>query len=246
MIKTVLFDLDGTLLPMDQDDFINAYFKYLAEKLLPYGYEPQKLMGCIWKGTEAMVRNDGSCTNEEAFWSTFARIYGEGAREDEPVFDAFYRNEFNKVAEVCGYQPMASQIIGELKAGGYRVALATNPIFPQVATFSRIRWAGLKPEDFEWITTYENSCYCKPEPRYYIEVTEKLGCKPDECLMIGNDVTEDMVAETVGMRVFLLTDCLINKEEKELSLYPHGGFGVLEDYLSRQMGHNAADAKKQG
>lgn len=233
MIKIVLFDLDGTLLPMDQDDFVNAYFQYLAEKLLPYGYESKKLMGSIWKGTEMMVKNDGSCTNAEAFWKTFARIYGEQAREDEPLFDAFYRNEFSKVSEVCGYQPMAAEIIRELKARGYRVVLATNPIFPQVATYSRIRWAGLKPEDFEWVTTYENSCYCKPSPAYYIELTKKLGCMPDECLMIGNDVTEDMIAETIGMQVFLLTDCLINKEEKNLSLYPHGGFGELVGYIKK-------------
>lgn len=233
MIKTVLFDLDGTLLPMDQDDFINAYFKYLARKLLPCGYEPQKLMGSIWKGTEAMVKNDGSCTNEEAFWTTFVRIYGEQARKDEPVFDEFYRNEFDKVSEVCGYQPRAAEVIHGLKEKGYRVILATNPIFPKVATYGRIRWAGLKPEDFEWITTYENSCYCKPNPAYYVEIMEKAGCSAEECLMVGNDVTEDMVAKTVGMQVFLLTDCLINKEEKDLSVYPHGGFGELQEYIAR-------------
>lgn len=233
MVNVVLFDLDGTLLPMDQDDFVNTYFKYLAKKLLPYGYEPQKLMDSIWKGTEAMVKNDGSRTNEEAFWKTFTQIYGEQAREDEPLFDEFYRNEFDKVREICGYQPMAAQIIRELKAKGYRVALATNPIFPQVATYSRIRWAGLNPEDFEWVTTYENSCYCKPNLAYYIEVMEKLGCSAEECMMVGNDVVEDMVAETLGMQVFLLTDCLINKEGNDLLLYPHGGFEELANYIAR-------------
>ncbi len=227
MIKTVLFDLDGTLLPMDQDDFVNAYFKYLAEKLLPYGYEPKKLMGSIWKGTEAMVNNDGSCSNEEAFWKLFATIYGERVREDEPLFDAFYRNEFGNVAKICGFQPMAAKVVKELKEKGYRVILATNPIFPQVATWSRIRWAGLSPEDFEWITTYENSSYCKPNPAYYFEIMRKLDTDPGECLMVGNDVTEDMAAETIGMKVFLLTDCLINKEGKDLELYPHGGFPEL-------------------
>lgn len=76
-----------------------------------------------------------------------------------------------------------------LKAKGLRRALAANPIFPKEAARSRIRWAGLEPEGFEWITTYENSCYCKPNPDYYVEVTEKLECDLKECLMIGNDVT---------------------------------------------------------
>jgi phosphoglycolate phosphatase-like HAD superfamily hydrolase len=59
MITTVLFDLDGTLLPMDQDAFTRGYFKFLAAKLAPHGYEPKQLVEAIWTGTEAMVRNDG-------------------------------------------------------------------------------------------------------------------------------------------------------------------------------------------
>lgn len=234
MIKMVLFDLDGTLLPMDQDEFINAYFRRLAGKLGPYGYEPKKLMDSIWLGTGAMVVNDGSCTNEETFWNAFAKIYGEQVRKDEPLFDEFYRKEFQEVAQVCGYQPKAAELIKLLKAKGLRTALATNPIFPEVATRSRIRWAGLEPEEFEWITTYENSCYCKPNTDYYIEVTEKLECSPMDCLMVGNDVSEDMIAESIGMKVFLLTDCLINKEGKELSLYPHGGFEELMKFVKNE------------
>ena len=67
MIKTVLFDLDGTLLPMDQDTFTNAYFKELAKKMAPFGYNPDELVKGVWKVTGAMVRNDGTKTNEEAF-----------------------------------------------------------------------------------------------------------------------------------------------------------------------------------
>lgn len=46
-ITTVLFDLDGTLLPMDQDVFIKDYFGRLARKLAPYGYEPKKLIEAV-------------------------------------------------------------------------------------------------------------------------------------------------------------------------------------------------------
>ena len=52
MIKVVLFDLDGTLLPMDQDKFIEAYFGGLVKKLAPHGYEPQKLIGGINAGNQ--------------------------------------------------------------------------------------------------------------------------------------------------------------------------------------------------
>ena len=55
-ITTVLFDLDGTLLPMDNDVFTKVYFKLLVQKLAPYGYEQQELVDAIWSGTAAMVK----------------------------------------------------------------------------------------------------------------------------------------------------------------------------------------------
>jgi len=144
----------------------------------------------------------------------------------------FYRNEFNQVQEVCGFEPMAAQIVHLLKDRGYRVALATNPLFPAIATQNRIRWAGLQPEDFEYITTYENSHYCKPNPDYYREILEQLHLQPEECLMVGNDVGEDMITQQLGMKVFLLTDCLSNKQNADISQYPNGSFPELTNFLN--------------
>ena len=56
-ITTVLFDLDGTLLPMDQDEFTNGYFGLLMAKIAPKGYEPKKTIDAVWAGTAAMVKN---------------------------------------------------------------------------------------------------------------------------------------------------------------------------------------------
>ena len=231
MIKAVLFDLDGTLLPMDQEVFGKAYMAGLAQKMAPYGYEPKTLVGGIWEGTKVMVQNDGSCTNEEAFWKFFEGMFGEQVKEHEPVFNDFYANEFKQAKVGCGYEPKAREVVDALKAKGCRVILATNPLFPAIATEQRISWAGLKPTDFELYTTYENSHFCKPNPKYYQEILEKLGLKPEECMMVGNDVTEDMVAEILGMKVFLLTDCLINKEEKDITKYPKGSFDELLAYI---------------
>ena len=231
MLKMILFDLDGTLLPMDQEVFTKDYFKRLAAKLLPHGYQADQLVDGIWAGTAAMVKNDGTCTNEEAFWRRFVQIFGEKALADKPIFDEYYRVEFQQVDEVCGCSAEAKATIEELKKRGYRIALATNPIFPAIATESRIRWAGLEPEEFELYTTYENTCYCKPNPDYYRDLLQRLDCQAEECLMIGNDVEEDMIAESIGMKVFLLTDCMINKKERDISVFPHGGFKDLLQYL---------------
>lgn len=230
-IKTILFDLDGTLLPMDQELFVKAYFKQLAQTLAPLGYEPKKLTDAVWTGTAAMIKNDGNIINEEVFWQTFAKLYGEKSLQDRPLFDEFYKNEFQNVKEVCGYNEKASTAVHFAKELGFRVVLATNPIFPSTATHSRIRWAGLEPDDFELITTYENTVFSKPNIKYYSDIMQKLHTNPQECLMVGNDVTEDMVAEEIGMKTFLLTDCLINKENKDISAYQNGGFDELMKYL---------------
>ena len=70
-VKAVLFDLDGTLLPMDQDQFVMSYFMGLAKWLAPKGYDSGKLKEVFWSGVAAMVKNDGTRTNEEAFWKVY-------------------------------------------------------------------------------------------------------------------------------------------------------------------------------
>ena len=230
-LDAILFDLDGTLLPMDQDVFIKAYFGRLARKLAPLGYEPEKLMKAIYAGIGAMVGNDGTVRNEEAFWRTFCSIFGEQAKADEPHFAAFYRNEFQQVQEACGFDARSAQVIKALREKGYRLVLATNPLFPAVATQSRIRWAGLDAQDFEWVTTYENASFCKPNVKYYEEIVAKLGLNPERCLMVGNDVGEDMIAGKLGMKTFLLTDCLLNRSGQDIAAYPNGSFEALEAYI---------------
>ena len=230
-ITAVLFDLDGTLLPMDQDVFVKDYFGRIAAKLAPQGYDPKKLVETIWRGTGAMVKNDGTKINEEAFWEVAVAVYGDRIMKDKHFFDEFYEEEFDKIKAVCGYHPAATEIVHSLKKKGYRVVLATNPIFPARATQWRIQWAGLGLEDFELYTTYENSRFCKPNLDYYRDILKQLNVCPEECLMVGNDVGEDMIARELGMQVFLLTDCMINKTGTDISQYPNGGFDALAQYL---------------
>lgn len=234
-IQAILFDLDGTLLPMDQDRFTQSYFKLLAKKLLPHGYEPEALVKAIWHGTAAMVRNDGSCSNEEAFWQDFAETLGAQALSDKALFEEFYAVDFQAAQAFCGFTPLAAETVEMLKKAGLRIILATNPIFPSFATESRIRWAGLSPEDFQLYTTYENIGYCKPNLEYYREILRRLELSAEDCLMVGNDVREDMVAEQLGMEVFLLTDCIINPENQPLDRWPHGDFPALQRFLRERL-----------
>lgn len=231
-IKAILFDLDGTLLPMDQEVFMKAYFSRLAAALAPHGYDPDALIKAVWSGTAAMVKNDGSVTNEKAYWTRFCEIFGKEAIGEIEYLEEFYKTKFEQVRESCGFDPRSATVIGALKEKRYRLILATNPLFPEVATRARVRWAGLSFEDFELVTTYENSHYTKPNINYYKEIIERTDLKPEECLMVGNDVEEDMIAERLGMKVFLLDKCLINKKAKDISVYPCGDHDALMDFIS--------------
>ena len=56
-ITTVLFDLDGTLIPFDQKEFIESYLYLIAKKFVPRGYDKDILIKALWDGTGNMVKS---------------------------------------------------------------------------------------------------------------------------------------------------------------------------------------------
>lgn len=212
--KAILFDMDGTLLPMDTDAFTTGYFKFLAKKLAKYGFEPKALVDAVWAGTGAMVKNDGSKTNEDRFWEVFEQITGKSKDLVGADCEDFYGNEFKEAKIFTGENPLARKAVEVAHEKATIVALSTNPLFPMVGQITRMNWVGLTPEDFDLVTSYEKDCYCKPNPKYFVSVCERLGVKPEECLLIGNDEREDMyAASSIGMDAYLVTDCIIKCEE---------------------------------
>ncbi len=227
-MKAVFFDLDGTLLPMDLDLYLKYYFDSLADFLCSNGDEKKHLYDTVMQAIYAAVANDGSKTNRQIFIDAFAE---EGLPYDEERYDEYYRSDFEKARAACGVNQKASRLIKYLKERGMRIVLATNPLYPAAATEARIRWAGLEKEDFEYITTYENSSYSKPNPMYYTDLAAKLGLDAPDVLMVGNDTRDDITAASVGMRLFFLTDCIINKNGTDLAAFPHGDFDALKRYI---------------
>lgn len=233
-LKAVLFDLDGTLLPMDQEEFMKKYMGGLCKHLVPMGYDADKLPVAIWQGVKAMYKNTGEFTNEEVFWNAFKKLYPDTSDKEIKLLDEYYETKFNEVASVATPNPDAKKAVEYIKAKGLRVTLATNPLFPRIATAKRIRWAGFKEKDFEFFTSFEDSCNAKPNPDYFRGICERMDLKPCECLLVGNDVDEDMAARDIGMKVFLITDHMINKNGKDISVYPHGNFKDLIEYIKEQ------------
>lgn len=221
MITTVMFDMDGTLIPFDQDEFIKLYFGGLCRKVAPLGYDPDNTVKAVWAGTKAMIKNDGSKLNSEVFWEVFNAM-NEGLPDARHLCDEFYTNEFRAVESVVQYKVDRKPLIQKLRDKGLKIVLATNPLFPADGMATRLSWVGLTPEDFDLVTHYDNSTYCKPFPGYFREVMGKLGVQPEECIMIGNSVQDDMAAVNAGLRVFLVPEYLENPQGADCSALPQG------------------------
>ncbi len=228
MSKAILFDLDGTLLPLEFNDFMPRYFGGLHTafvSMFPDGSLPKLVLA----STDAMVNNDGSRTNAAAFWIDFGKRIGASRQELEPLFESFYRDSFGSLGEGVGAWPDAATAVAAARRQGATVVLATNPVFPREAIEHRLRWAGLEPAAFDLITDYENMRYAKPNPGYYGQIAADIGVPGSSCLMVGNDVRLDLEpAREVGMKTFMV--------RSEYSDYGPDGFaadyeGTLKDLI---------------
>ena len=231
MIKNIFLDLDGTMLPMDMKKFMKLYFSSMTEAVCPYiEMSPETLQKALLGGMEAMYQNQGAMSNKMCFWNKVATMVGPEIINDIPMFNGYYENEFILTKEATTVNPYSRKIVDEVRRKGYNTVMATNPFFPKIATERRVKWAGLDKNDFSVITTYENSKYCKPNPKYFIETCEMAKCKPEETLMVGNDVREDMISATIGMETFLVTDDLINRDNVDISGYKQGSLKDFYEY----------------
>jgi len=214
MIKAILIDLDGTILDYDQDLFLKHYLTSLSEYL---NVDKKELSTTLLKATELMVRDTSpNLSNEQKFFKYFSPYFETHDKADFIEKTTKYYNEvFDNISLYKG--EIRTVLIDALKlASRYdiKLVLATNPVFPAVATYKRISWAGLDRNMFSLITTYENSNYCKPNVEYYQEILTKINLLANEVVMIGNDTFEDLVAIKLGIETFLLVETVVEHEKK--------------------------------
>lgn len=226
-INTILFDLDGTLLSIDMNEFEEIYYTSLSNAFKSI-IAPDNFMAILYSSVKAMVKNKEKRTNEEVFMSAMKEHVGDELPAFQKHFIRYYENDFSVLRNAVNKNTDMLEALDILKEKGYELVIATNPLFPKFAIDQRIQWADLVHEDFSHITYFEDCHYCKPNVEYYSEILETIGKNPQECLMVGNDAEEDLAASTLGITTYLITNHLLNR--KNLN-YTADHEGTYKDFL---------------
>ena len=207
-IKAIFFDLDGTLAPLDEPRFRDLYMDLIGKKAMSHGHDYKTFISCVGKGVYNMFTNDGKQTNEEVFWKP---VYDCFPTFNKDVFEDFYKHDFKQTLCCIGENKYAREIVEYCKERFDLIVLSTNPLFPKVATLMRMNEVGLKEDDFDYITAFEDSYYCKPNPMYFISLLKKFNLKPEEVIVLGNNDYEDcQCAFLAGIKnAYLIGDGLI-------------------------------------
>lgn len=235
MTRAVLFDLDGTLLSIDTDEFLKRYMKNLS-LFLHNQYKSvsfEQMIGALMKATDVVSKRcDGKRTISEIFWEEFCALTSISYEEYKPIVNQYYTGEFKSIGKDYKPNNKALECIKLLKDKGVRLILATNPYFPIEAVLTRLQWAGIESDSFELITHYENMFYTKSHEQYYKDILEMQNLDAQHCIMIGNDVKDDLKAANIGMDCYFLEEMPIYNGQV-MESHNRGKFDDLIDYIER-------------
>ncbi len=214
--EAILFDLDGTLIDFDTMKFIKLYLGAAAKYFRDVIDSPEYFTKAILDSTSVMEHAD--TPNQLAFYDFFNDFCPkfDSIKCDEIInrFKDFYASDFAVVEPIIRPMDGAKDLIDYLKNNFSKTKLvvATNPVFPLIAITQRMKWGGINPEDFDYITHAENSYFCKGNTKYWSEISEKIGIDPSKSLVVGNDGLRDMSAKLVGYKTFFIESTAERKE----------------------------------
>jgi FMN phosphatase YigB (HAD superfamily) len=166
------------------------------------------MLRALMSGTKRMMESDDfSQTLEQVFNAEFYPQINSHYEKTAAAIDNFYDNIFPTLGGVTSRKPEAKPFVDWAFSQGFRIAIATDPLFPRKATHHRLRWAGFEPEQFELVSSFEQFHFSKTHPAYYAEVLGRMGWNDGPVLMVGNDLDRDIrPAQMLGLATYHVDD----------------------------------------
>lgn len=236
MIKVVAFDLDGTLIDFPIKEFIKAYLKSLYKYLCEHSELAidEKTFGYgLLQSMEDILKIDNGSSAYDKFYQALENYFPFDKDLMKRLVSEYYQTDFNSLKDLVVGNPNLKKVIEYLKEKNIKMIIATNPLFPHEGILARMQWGDINYNDFLFVTFGEDFHYIKPDLNYYREILERLKIQPEEMLMIGNDVEEDMCVGKLGCQTYLVTDCLLSRHGNEKNVVNKGTSHELYNYIRR-------------
>jgi FMN phosphatase YigB (HAD superfamily) len=220
---TLLVDLDDTLLGNQIDHFISYYTRLLAKHFASI-VEPNLLVQQLMAATSFMLAQQRpDLTLQDNFDSVFYPAIGVSKEDARPILDEFYSQIFPTLQQYTRYIPASKAMLEGAFTRGYRVAIATNPLFPRTAILQRLKWAGADPQAYPFglIPDYETFHFAKPNPAFFAELLARLDWPDGPIAMVGDTLDHDIIAaRQMGLATFWISKDGL--EPSESALLPTG------------------------
>ncbi len=188
-MRTVIFDLDGTLADTSGDLIAaaNTCFRGLGLGDL---LDPVRDAATALRGGRAML-NLG-----------FSRVDSFGADEVDrqyPILLAAYADDIDTHTTLY---PGAMEAVARLKRDGYAVGIATNK--PEGLAEMLMRSLGVRT-DFASLIGADTLPVRKPDPEHHFEAVRRAGGDPRRSLLVGDTATDRDTSRNAGVPSVLVT-----------------------------------------
>ena len=223
-MRTVIFDLDGTLVDSSRDLIAsaNACFEALG---FPPPLDPLADAATAFRGGRAMLRLG------------FARLRPEWSEADiEHAFPQFVEHYERLIDRETRAYPGAVAAVEALREAGYRTGICTNkPERLSELLLARLGLRGL----FHALVGADTLAVRKPDPAPYRLAVERAGGLLGASLLVGDTETDRLTARAAGVPCVLVT--FGPEAEAVKALAPEaliGGFAELPATVARLIGRD--------
>lgn len=189
-MKTVVFDLDGTLADTSGDLIAaaNACFRDMGESDLLH---VSRDAGTALKGGRAMLKLGMERLGRSDEQDTIDRYYPR-------LLEAYARD----IDTHTVLYPGAMDAVEALKLAGYRVAICTNK--PEGLADTLLTRLGVR-DAFGAMLGADSLDVRKPDPEHLFETARRAGGDPALCLLVGDTNTDRKTAAAAGVPCILVT-----------------------------------------